>query len=184
MRAKLQSRRGAVSLGQLCAVRAKDHRHMSEDRRIPTQSLVQQYVAGRAGQPLLCAHDVGYLHGVVVNDVGQVVSGKTVRLHHDKVVQQAWFPGHIPSYYVMDDDLRAFRGDLEAENVLFPCVHPALSLLRGELRQAEAVVAWSLLPFLLLFSHRSQPFRRTETRVRVPLRQEPVGGLPVHGKAL
>ena len=59
---------------------------MPEAGALPAEGLVEQDVLGGGGDPLLGADDVGDLHEVVVDDVGEVVGGEAVGLEQDLVV--------------------------------------------------------------------------------------------------
>ena len=49
-------------------------------------SALSRIAEGSMGLSYLASDDVGYLHQVVVYDVGQVVRGEAVRLEEDKVL--------------------------------------------------------------------------------------------------
>ena len=54
---------------------------------LPGKKAVKQHVQGGRGQPFFTADHVGNVHGVVVDDVGEVVGGHAVALEEDFVVQ-------------------------------------------------------------------------------------------------
>ena len=76
----------SAALAQLLAVLAEHHRHMGEARGLPAERPVETEVLGGRGDPLLGPDDVAHLHGVVVDDVRQVVGGVPVSLEQDLVV--------------------------------------------------------------------------------------------------
>ena len=90
-----------MTLGELGAVRAQDHRHVGERGGLVAQRLVEQEVARRAGKPLLGTHDVADAHLVVVDHVGQMVGGEAVRLEDNEVVDDGQFNGNLAANEVM-----------------------------------------------------------------------------------
>ena len=121
----------------------------------PTESTVEQHVKGCAGQPLLSADDVGHLHQMVVNDVGQVVGGQLVgTLVKHLVVQDAAVDGHLATNHVVHHHV--FSGlDQEAHHVLMPLGNQAVHLFPGQGErvahlQARACVVLEVLNFITL----------------------------------
>jgi len=53
---------------------------------LPAEGVVEEDVLGGGADPLLGADDVGDVHEVVVDDVGEMVGGEAVGLHEDLVV--------------------------------------------------------------------------------------------------
>ncbi len=54
------------------------------------------------GDPLLGADDVGDLHEVVVDDVGEMVSGEAVGLHQHLVVDVRVLEGDVAAQFVAE----------------------------------------------------------------------------------
>jgi hypothetical protein len=73
-----------------------------EARELPAEGLVEQDVLGRGGDPLFGADDVGDLHEVVVDDVGEVVGGEAVGLHQDLVVDVVVLEGDVAAELVAE----------------------------------------------------------------------------------
>ena len=121
----------------------------------PAECLVEQHVERRAGQPLLAADDVGYLHQVVVHDVGQVVCGQFVgALVEHLVVYDVALDAHLAAYDVVDEHL-ASRLHAEAHHVLRPLGHEPLHFLLGHgervaHREARVGVVLEVLHLLAL----------------------------------
>ena len=59
---------------------------MPEARKIPAEGFVEEDVLGGGGDPFFGADDVGDVHEVVIDDVGEVIGGEAVGLHEDLVV--------------------------------------------------------------------------------------------------
>ena len=77
--AELVDSSSAVALGELVPVRPEDHGKMDELGRLPAEGVVHDDVEGGRGYPLLGAHDVRYVHEVVVHDVREVVGREARR---------------------------------------------------------------------------------------------------------
>ena len=74
-------------------------------RRLVAQRLVQKQVPGRAGYPLLGPDDVADFHGVVVDDIGQVIGRVAVRLQQHEVVDGAVLEDDIAADQVVESGL-------------------------------------------------------------------------------
>ena len=90
-------RDGVLALGDLGLVGVAEERHVPEFGLLPAEGLVEQDVLGGGGDPFLGADDVGDLHQVVVDDVGEVVGGEAVGLHEDLVVDVVVVEGDVAS---------------------------------------------------------------------------------------
>jgi hypothetical protein len=134
-------------------------------RLLPAERLVQQHVLGRGREPLLGADDVRDLHQVVVDDVGQVVGRKAVRLEQHLIV------------YLRDVDRFGVGAQPVAEVDVALQRHRQPDRVRlagagapgriGSIeRAAVAVVARGLLGRLLLLAQLGQPLRGAEAAVR------------------
>ena len=66
---------------------------MGKRRGCPTKSAVEQLVQGRARKPFFAADDVGDLHEMVVDHVGEVVGRQAVGFHQDLVVEDGGVDG-------------------------------------------------------------------------------------------
>ena len=75
---------------------------MPEARQLPAEGLVEQHVLGRGGDPLLGADDVGDLHEVVVDDVGEVVGREAVGLEQHLVVDVVVREGDVAAQLVAE----------------------------------------------------------------------------------
>ena len=73
---------------------------MPEAGDLPAEGFVEQDVLGGGGDPLFGADDVGDVHEVIVDDVGEVVGGKAVGLHEDLVVDVGVLEGDVAAELV------------------------------------------------------------------------------------
>ena len=97
------------------------------DRRLPTESCVQQVILRRRGKILVSSYDVGYAHCVVVNDIGEVVGRHSIRLQKHLVVQVNVLNGDVAVDLVMERGSPVVR-DLLADNAGFAGVVALLRL--------------------------------------------------------
>ncbi len=78
----------AVTLGQFAvAIGTQEEGEVCKFGLFPLKKAVEQHVQRSRGQPFFAADHVGDVHGVVIDDVGQVVGGHAVALEEDFVVQ-------------------------------------------------------------------------------------------------
>ena len=103
--AVVDERDGIFALGDLGLVEIAQEWHVPEARQLPAEGLVEQDVLGRGGDPLLGADDVGDLHEVVVDDVGEMVSGEAVGLHEHLVVDVVVVEGDGVAKFVAEGGL-------------------------------------------------------------------------------
>lgn len=75
-----------VALAQLLAVLSAEEAGVGEGGRGPVEGVVEGDVLGRGDEPLGASDDVGDVHEVVVDDVGEVVGRVAVSLDEDEVV--------------------------------------------------------------------------------------------------
>ena len=92
---------------------------------LPAEGLVEEDVLGRGGDPLLGADDVGDLHEVVVDDVGEVVGGEAVGLQQDLIV-----------------DVGVLEGDVAAELVAESGGGSAIAFVRRDGRGGRRRACW------------------------------------------
>ena len=107
---------------------------MPEAGQRPAEGLVEQDVLGRGGDPLLGSDDVGDLHEVVVDDVGQMIGGEAVGLEQDLVVDIVMGEDDGAAELVAEGGL-ALDGDFEADYA-----GAAFGLECGDLRGGEFAV--------------------------------------------
>ena len=100
---------------------------------------------GRGGDPLFGADDVGDAHEVVVDDVGEMVGGKAVRLHQHLIVDIRVLEGDVAAEFVAKRSggglVARMWWDLHADDI-----GPAFGEVGVDLRLREfavgSVVAW------------------------------------------
>ena len=131
---------GAVALGQLVAVLAEHHGQVAELGLLPPEGVVHDLVQRRGRYPLLRAHHVGYLHEVVVNHVGQVVGGESVRFEEDRIGADVGVAPLDAAEQAVVEDGAALGGYFQADDVRFARSRPGAGFVGVEVA-AVAVVA-------------------------------------------
>ena len=124
----------AVALAELAfALRLQQQGQMGEAGHcvLPAKSLIEQHMERCARQPFLTTDDVGDLHQVVIDDVGQMIGRQLVgTLVEHLVVEDVALDTHITADHVVDMDLLA-RLHLEAYGILHTVVDELPPLLLG-----------------------------------------------------
>ncbi len=108
--AVVDERDGIFALGDFRLVEIAQQRHVPEARELPAEGVVEQDVLGRGGDPLFGADDVGDVHEVVVDDVGEVIGGEAVGLHQDLVVDVGVLEGDVAAQFVAEGGCRRVVG--------------------------------------------------------------------------
>ena len=87
-------------------------------RILPTESLIEQHVERSRGQPLLTTNDVGDLHQMVVDDIGQMIGGQLVcTLEEHLIVEDIRLHTNLTTNQVVDQHLLSSL-DLETDHIL------------------------------------------------------------------
>ena len=98
---------------------------------LPTEGTIEHHVQGGGGEPFLAADDVGDFHRVVVDDVGKMISGHTVRFEKHLVVEEVAVHGNVAADKVVHGDVDIV-GELEAYHVWLTAVDAPLHFVGGE----------------------------------------------------
>ena len=130
----------AITLAKLSlSLGLEQQRQMGEAGHgvLPTESPVKQHMKRGGGQPLLTADDMGNLHQVVIDYIGQMIGGKLVRaLEKHFVVENIGLHHHFSPDHIVYAHLLA-RVYLEAHGILPALGHQPLHL-RGRKRKRIA----------------------------------------------
>ena len=105
-----------MALGELGPVGAEDERHVAEARRRQAEGLVEEDLLGRVGDVVVAAEDVGDAEEGVVDDAGEVVGRRAVRLDDDLVLDGVRLDGDPAVDEVVEGD-RPAGLDLEEDGV-------------------------------------------------------------------
>ena len=125
----------AIAFGEFAfAVGFEQKRQVGEARHgvFPSEGAVEEHVEWGTWQPFLTANHVCDFHEMVVNDVGQVVSGELVStLVKHLVIEHVRHDAHVATDDVVNVNLFA-RLDFEAHHILLASFDEALRLLFAE----------------------------------------------------
>ena len=136
---------------------------MAEDRKLPTEGLVEPDVFGQRRDPLLGADDVGDPHQVVVDHVGEVVGRVAVGLEQHLVVDLGVGDRDVAPQEVVGHGVAVFRHGEPDHMGLSRFAAPRR--LRRVDRPAETVVAELALGGALFGAQGVEPLAGAETRV-------------------
>ena len=165
-----------MALAQLGSIWAQDHGQVDEMGRLQVQGIIQQNVPGSAGEPLLGAEHVGYLHQVVVHHVGQVVGRETVGLYNYEIVQDIGLKGYLsPDLVVKADPYVGRNPEPDYGHIR---ITPGPGLIFGQVPTSFVVFGRQLFAGLLL-PHLIQPGRGAVAVVGIALAQQFFGVLMV-----
>ena len=157
----------AVTLAQLghvaFLVLAHNQRQVNVGRNLPAEGFIEQVVFRRGAEVLGAADNVRNAHGVVVNDVGEVVGRVAVGLNQNLILQLAVLDGNLAEHRV-GEGRAALSGHFLTDNVGRSLGEQAVNLL---LRQIAAVTVIAAADgFVLDFF---QPFLGAEAAVSLAL---------------
>ena len=119
---------GAVAFGEFrdvaVGVAPHDERKMDVFRDLPAESAVEQIVFRGAREVFAAAHNMGDAHGVIVDDVREVVGGHAVALDEDLIVE----------HFVFDGDLTVNRIAIGGDALLVDLLADDVGFSGGEVR--------------------------------------------------
>ena len=153
----LLQRDALVALRQPDAVVSQDERHMCERRRGRSERPVEQELADGRGEKIIAAHDLGDLHGDVVDDRGELVGGYAVRPPHDEIADRSGLRSvssvhavhevrHVRLFHAEPPRMRASRSDPQLDLVRLEIatgagIHRLVSRCLGRARRRLDVLA-------------------------------------------
>ena len=105
-----------MALGQLGPVRPEDERHVAEARRGQSEGLIEDDLLGRIADVVVAAEDVGDAEEGIVDDAGEIVGRRAVRLDDDLVLDRVRLDGDPAVDEVVEGD-RPAGLDLEEDGV-------------------------------------------------------------------
>ena len=151
---------GAVTFGQLTAVRGQDHGHVAELGHFKAQGFIQQNLLGGVGNVFFRPQHVGHAHQMVVDNNSEVVSRGAVGLGYHKIIELAQIKIHSAMDQVMDPHV-PLHGNLEPDGMGFSRRQSPLHFLLGKVA-AGAGITEGLLPLALDLPLGFQLFRGAE----------------------
>ena len=144
---------------------------MTEGRRLPAESFVEEHLLGRIGHVLRAAQDVANRHVVIVHDYGEVEERPAGRAHDGDVAVEVAILLDMAQHEIVVGDRPATH--LEHDPRRVPGGFPRLARGRRQVAAAAAVLGWAArllggAPLGL------QLFRGAVARVGQVLRQQTV----------
>lgn len=148
------------------------------------EGLINHDLARSIGKVVIAADDVGDLHHGVVDDGREVVRGRTVGAEDDKVVELLGIEGHLAMDSVVDDDVAAVLGHLDAQDVGLAGLDAAARLLGIEIAAAALIALEGVLALLRGLAIGLELLLGAEAGIGLTLIPELLGGLLVQVQAL
>ena len=137
-----------MALGELLAVGTQDHGDVGERRHGCAEGLVDHDLARGVGQMVVATDDVGDLHHGVVDNGRKVVRGRAIGAEDDKVVELLGIEGHLAVDGVVDDDVAAVLGHLDAQDVGLAGLDAATGLIGIKIAAATLIALEGVLALL------------------------------------
>ena len=173
-----------MALGELLAVGTQDHRDVGERGHGRAEGLVDHDLARGVGKVVVAADDVGDLHHGVIDDGREVVRGRAVGAEDDKVVELLGVEGHLAMNGVVDDDVAAVLGHLDAQDVGLAGLDAAACLLGIQIAAAALIALEGVLALLSGLAIGLELLLGAEARIGLALIPKLLGGLFVQVQAL
>ena len=173
-----------MALGELLAVGAQDHGDVGERGHGRAEGLVDHDLARGIGQMVVAANDVGDLHHGVVDDGRKVIRRRAIGAEDDKVVELLGVEGHLAVDGVVDTDVAAVLGHLDAQDVGLAGLDAAACLLGIKIAAAALIALEGILALLGGLAIGVELLLGAEAGIGLALVPELLGGLLVQVQAL
>ena len=173
-----------MALGELLAVGAQDHGDVGERGHGRAESLIDHDLTRGVGQVVVAADDMGDLHHGVVDDGREVVRGRAVGAEDDKVVELLGVEGHLAVDGVVDDDVFAVLGHLDAQDIGLAGLDAAAGLLGIKIAATALIALEGILALLRGLTVGIELLLGAEAGICLALVPKLLGGLFVQVQAL
>ena len=173
-----------MALGEFFAVGTQNHRDVGERGHGRAEGLVDHDLTRGVGQVVVAADDVGDLHHGVVDDGREVVRGRAVRAEDDKVVELLGVEGHLAVNGVVDDDVAAVLGHLDAQDVGLAGLDATAGLLGIKVAATALIALEGVLALLSGLTVGVELLLGAEAGIGLALIPELLGGLLVQVQTL
>ena len=173
-----------MALGELLTVGAQDHGDVGERGHGRAEGLVDHDLARGVGQVVVAADDMGDLHHGVVDDGREVVRGRAIGAEDDKVVELLGVEGHLAVNSVVDDDVAAVLGHLDAQDVGLAGLDAAAGLLGIKIAATALIALEGVLALLRGLAVGVELLLGAEAGIGLALVPKLLGGLLVQVQAL
>ena len=148
------------------------------------ESLVDHDLTRGVGQVVVAADDVGDLHHGVVDDGREVVRGRAVGTEDDKVVELLGIKGHLAVDGIVDDDVSAVLGHLDAQDIGLAGLDATAGLLGIKIAAAALISLEGVLALLRGLAVGVELLLGAEAGIGLALVPKLLGGLLVQVQAL
>ena len=182
--AVLLHRGGAVALGELFAVGTQDHGDVGERGHGRAEGLVDHDLTRGVGQVVVAADDMGDLHHGVVDDSREVVRGRAIGAEDDKVVELLGIEGHLAVDGIVDNDVAAVLGHLDAKDVGLAGLDATAGLLGIKIAATALIALEGVLALLRGLAVGVELLLGAEAGIGLALVPKLLGGLLVQVQAL
>jgi hypothetical protein len=149
-----------MAFAQRGSVRTEDERMMSKNRRLPSQSTIDQDLPGSVGEVVISPYDMGDMHRMVVNDTGKIVSRHPIGTNDDEITDPVRIETH-PSVDEIFEDNHSLIHPKPENGPETSCLH-FRDIPFGE-GTASSIIFGHHAPGELLLAKGFEPFRRAET---------------------
>ena len=141
-----------------------------------TQGLVDHDLTRGVGEVVVAADDVRDAHGGVVHHGGEVVGGRAVRADDHEVVELLGVKHHVSVHGVVDVDVAAVLGHLDAQHVGLAGVHARTGLGGVDVTATALVALEGVLAGTGRLAVGLELLRRAEAGVGAALGEQALGG--------
>ena len=173
-----------MALGELLAVGAQDHGDVGERRHGSAEGLVHHDLTRGVGQVVVATDDMGDLHHGVVDDGRKVIRGRAVRAEDDKVVELLGIEGHLAVDGIVDNDVAAVLGHLDAKDVGLAGLDATAGLLGIKIAATALIALEGVLALLRGLAVGVELLLGAEAGIGLALVPKLLGGLLVQVQAL
>ena len=173
-----------MALGELFAVGTQDHGDVGERRHGRAEGLIDHDLTRGVGQVVVAADDMGDLHHGVVDDGREVIRGRAIGAEDDKVVELLGVEGHLAVDGVVDNDVAAVLGHLDAQDVGLAGLDATAGLLGIKIAATALIALEGVLALLRGLAVGIELLLGAEAGIGLALVPKLLGGLLVQDQAL
>jgi hypothetical protein len=149
-----------MAFAQRGSVRTEDERMMSKNRRLPSQSAIDQDLPGSVGEVVISPYDMGDMHRMVVDDTGKIVSRHPIGTNDDEITDPVRIEIHPSVDEIFEDNHSLIHPKPENRPETFRFHFRDLPFGEGT---ASSIIFWHHAPGELLLAKGFKPFGRAET---------------------
>ena len=91
-----------MTLGKLMVCVTHNGGQVYINRRLPSECFIKQVILGCGGKIFTAADNMGDVHEVVIDNIGEVIGREAIGLHQNLVIQLRIMHGDITINHVME----------------------------------------------------------------------------------